>query len=78
MVGVDDADAAVLVDVVAGEQQVAHLEAELARRCGPACARPSSVRSPTLIVSPSLSSDVDLARRHRDVDVLRLDAWRRS
>ena len=42
VVGVDDADAAVLVDVVAAEKQVAHLEAELARRCGPACARPSA------------------------------------
>ena len=61
VMGVDDADAAVLVDVVAAEEQVAHLEAELARRCGPACARPSSFRSPTVIDVAFVEQHVDLA-----------------
>ena len=62
VMGVDDADAAVLVDVVAAEEEIAELEARAGPPCGRACARPSGLRSPTLITSPSLSSTSTLQR----------------
>ena len=54
VVGVDRADAAVLVDVVAAEEQVAELEAELPG-VWPGVCQTFSLSLPTLISSPSLS-----------------------
>ena len=61
VVGVDHADAAVLVDVVAAEEQVAHLEASWPG-VWPGVCQTSSFRSPTAIMSPSLSSRSTLHR----------------
>ena len=73
VVGVDDADAAVLVDVVAAEEQVAHLEAELPRRVARRVPDlRASGRRPSIDVA-FVEQHVDLARRHRDVDVLGRD-----
>ena len=70
--GVDDADAAVLVDVVAAEEQIAQLEAELAG--GVARRVPDfELQIADLDHVAFVEQHVDLARRHRDLDVLRLD-----
>ena len=73
VMGVDDADAAVLVDVVAAEEQVAHLEAELPRGVAGRVPDLELQRCRPAIMSPSLSSEIDLAGRHRDREVLGLD-----
>ena len=73
MMGVDGPDAAILVDVVAAEKQVAEFETELARRV--------AGRVPDLQLELAdldfialFELHVDLARRHRDVEVLGRDA----
>ena len=53
--GVDHADAAILVDVVAAEEQIAHLEAELSVGVAGRVPDLRARRSPTTIMSPSLS-----------------------
>ena len=73
MVGVDRADAAVLVDVVAAEEQVAELEAELPRRVA-GRVPDLELELADLDLVALVELHVDLARRHRDVEVLRGDA----
>src|SRR5262245_56834712 len=74
MVGVDDADAAVLVYVVAAKEQFAHLEAQLPGGM--------SRRVPDLqgLVADGngvafIEENIDLARGHRDLNALCLDGF---
>src|SRR6185437_8327473 len=72
VMGVDDADAAIFVDVVTAEQQIAHLEAELTFRV--------AGRVPDL--QPQVADGdgvafieeyIDLARWQRNIETLRRD-----
>ena len=70
--GVDDADAAVLVDVVAAEEQIAELEAELPR--GVAGRVPDfQLQIADLDDVALVEQHVDLAARHRNGEILGLD-----
>ena len=73
VVGVDRADAPVLVDVVAAEEQVAELEAELPRRVAGRVPH-LELELADLDLVALVELHVDLAGRHRDVEVLRGDA----
>ena len=70
--GVDNANAAILVNVVSAKKEIAHLEAELARRVAgrvPDLQGDVADLHHVALVEP----DVHLAGRHRQVDVLGLD-----
>ena len=72
VVGVDDADAAVAEDVVAGEEQVAHAEGELAG--GVSGGAPDLQRPVADLDAVSLvDGPVDLAPGHGDLDPLGVD-----
>src|SRR5438128_854645 len=72
MMRVYDSDATVLVDVVAAEKKVTHLEAELAGRVA-GCVPDLELRIADLDEVALVEKNIDLAARHGDLDPLGLD-----